>query len=56
MFVCFKGDKGDFITGDTYDAKWTTQKKGSSVTFKKMTLKSGVTVWLVYLLLWEQVD
>ena len=56
MFVCFKGDKGDFITVDTYDATWTTQKKGSSVTCKKMTLKSGVTVWLVYLLLWEQVD
>ena len=41
LFVCFKGDKGDFITVDTYGAKSTTQKKGSSVAFKKMTLKSG---------------
>ena len=34
----FKAKKGDYVTGDKYGAKLTTQYGESSVTFTKATL------------------
>ena len=42
LIFFFEANKGDFITVDRYGAKWTTQEKDSSDTFKKVTLEQSV--------------